>query len=463
MASSTAIPTATELYAMAVRIATNPWHTAWLCPLLLVADAGLTGLVVKYIPYTEIDWRAYMQQVSQIEAGERNYAKIRGDTGPLVYPAGHVWIYRALAWATDAGKDIAAAQLIFAALYLATLATVMLCYRRAKVPPWVYLMLVCSKRLHSVYVLRLFNDCWAVLGLWVAIALFQSGHVKPAALAFSLGLAVKMSLLLALPAVAVLLYLFQGPWGAVGSLFVMTQYQILVAWPFLVSHPKEYLAGAFEFSRVFMFKWTVNWRFLGEETFLSKEFSTALLVVHGTLLAAFVIGRWIRPAGMNIWQVAHSFVVPPSRSAQNELARRVTPDFVLSTVLAANVVGMLCARSLHYQFYSWLAWGTPYLLWRSGWPYGAVVAIWVEQELSWNKYPSSTYSSAAVVVCLAAQVLGVWRGTGREPKAGEVSHRRAKPEEVAGAGRNQETVKVPQAASSPSQKGPAKKGRKGKA
>ena len=34
---------------------------------------------------TKIDWPAYMQQVSGFRDGERDYTKLEGDTGPLVY------------------------------------------------------------------------------------------------------------------------------------------------------------------------------------------------------------------------------------------------------------------------------------------------------------------------------------------------------------------------------------------
>jgi len=74
-----------------------------------------------------------MQQVAQYVAGERNYSKIRGDTGPLVYPAAHVYIYRLLYDVTDRGTDIRFAQYLFGVLYLLTLALVMACYRQAKV------------------------------------------------------------------------------------------------------------------------------------------------------------------------------------------------------------------------------------------------------------------------------------------------------------------------------------------
>jgi alpha-1,3-mannosyltransferase len=74
-----------------------------------------------------------MQQISLYLKGERNYYNIEGDTGPLVYPGLHVYIYRLLYALTNHGKSIFTAQIIFATLYLGTLVVVMTCYRRAKV------------------------------------------------------------------------------------------------------------------------------------------------------------------------------------------------------------------------------------------------------------------------------------------------------------------------------------------
>ena len=74
-----------------------------------------------------------MEQVEQYVNGEHDYTKIKGGTGPLVYPAAHVYIYWILYQVTDKGKDILLAQRIFGVLYLATIGTVMACYRRAKV------------------------------------------------------------------------------------------------------------------------------------------------------------------------------------------------------------------------------------------------------------------------------------------------------------------------------------------
>ena len=87
---------------------------------------------------TEIDWIAYMQQVKQYLDGERDYMVIKGDTGPLVYPAAHVYIYTGLYRLTDGGKDIKRAQIIFMGLYLGVLSLVMACYRKAKVKKGVF-------------------------------------------------------------------------------------------------------------------------------------------------------------------------------------------------------------------------------------------------------------------------------------------------------------------------------------
>jgi alpha-1,3-mannosyltransferase len=74
-----------------------------------------------------------MQQVEIYLKGERDYAYIQGDTGPLVYPGLHLYIYRVLYALTDHGKNIFAAQILFTVLYLSTLALVMACYRQTKV------------------------------------------------------------------------------------------------------------------------------------------------------------------------------------------------------------------------------------------------------------------------------------------------------------------------------------------
>ncbi|KAG9234626.1 glycosyltransferase family 58 protein [Amylocarpus encephaloides] len=385
-------------------------------PVFLLADALLTSLVIYRVSYTEIDWKAYMEQVQQYGEGERDYTKIKGGTGPLVYPAAHVYIYWILYHVTNKGRDIILAQRIFGVLYLATIAVVMACYRRAKAPLYIFPMLVLSKRLHSIFVLRLFNDCFAVFFLWVAIYAFQRRLWTLGSLAYSWGLGIKMSLLLALPAMGVMLLLGRGLRGGLKQAWLMAQVQIILAFPFMPANAMGYLGRAFEFSRQFLFKWTVNWRFVGEEIFLSKEFSTALLVGHISALVVFITSRWLRPAEITIMEMVYNVMKleEPFGKMQDAVSTRVSPNYILTSILSANAIGMLFARSLHYQFYAYIALATPFLLWRSGLHPILQYLLWATQEWAWNVYPSTNTSSMVAVGMLFAQVAGVWWGTRKD-------------------------------------------------
>ncbi|KAH0366291.1 ALG3-domain-containing protein, partial [Aureobasidium melanogenum] len=403
-----------DVFQKCLAIAKDPWHTRWICPLLLLADAGLTALIVWKVPYTEIDWTAYVEQVTQYLAGERDYTKIQGGTGPLVYPAAHVYIYQVLYRFTDQGTNIPFAQIIFGVLYLMTLAVVMACYRNAKIPPYVFPMLILSKRMHSIFTLRLFNDCFAVFFFFLAIYCYQKRLWIAGSVIYSIGLGVKMSLLLALPSVGIVLLQAIGASDAIGHASLIVLIQVLLSLPFTLHNPLGYLSRAFEFTRQFFFKWTVNWRFVGEETFLSKQFALTLLAVHVSLLVLFATTRWLKPSKQSLPKVISSVFNPPSKAQQAQISARVTPRFILTTILSANAIGMLCARSLHYQFYSWIVWATPALLWRAGYHPILQYALWGAQEYAWNVFPSTNFSSMVVVQVLAATVVGVWYGTRKE-------------------------------------------------
>jgi alpha-1,3-mannosyltransferase len=73
-------------------------------------------------------------------------------------------------------------------------------------PPYIFPLLVLSKRLHSIYMLRCFNDCFAVLALFLAIYLYQKKQWTLGSSIYAFGLGIKMSLLLALPGIGFVLY-----------------------------------------------------------------------------------------------------------------------------------------------------------------------------------------------------------------------------------------------------------------
>lgn len=387
---------------------TNPAHTRWIAPLLLACEALLCGFIIWRVPYTEIDWATYMVQVRQFLDGERSYLKISGPTGPLVYPALHLYIYSILYTVTEQGENILRAQIIFAGLYLITLAVVLACYRRVGAPPWLLVPLVLSKRMHSIYLLRLFNDCWATLGLWAAIYLFQRRRFEGGAFVWGLGLGVKMTLLLAAPAVGVVILQAIGTGESLFFGLYILGVQLLMALPFFGQDADtglSYFSRAFDLGRQFMYKWTVNWRFIDEETFLSRGFAVSLLLIHVSLLLLFLQTKWIKPSASSLKEFVRKYTGGMKEAEEKAVAKKITPTFVMDAVLGSMVIGLLCARSLHYQFFAYLGWATPYLLWRPGGSPVLVLTMWAVQEFAWLVFPSTTFSSIVVVQQLASQVI----------------------------------------------------------
>jgi alpha-1,3-mannosyltransferase len=78
-----------------------------------------------------------------------------------------------------------------------------------------------SKRMHSIFMLRCFNDCFAIMGLFAAIFCFQRNQWHLGSFFYTTGLNVKMSLLLPLPAMGVLMV------QALGGREAMTQAMII--------------------------------------------------------------------------------------------------------------------------------------------------------------------------------------------------------------------------------------------
>lgn len=366
---------------------------------LFVFDAFLSRTIIAKIPYTEIDWVAYMEQISQILNGERDYSLIKGGTGPLVYPAGHVEVFKLLYKLTNNGTDIAAAQTIFLYVYLFTLAVVLRIYTRAKIHPVYMTLLVLSKRLHSIYLLRLFNDCFVTLFAVVAISLLQACcdpgigprtrrvRIVTSAVCMSLAVSTKMSALLYLPGYGISLWHMSSLKYALAMGVPMAAFQIAIAAPFLDSHAKQYLNGAFELSRRFMYKWTVNWRFVHESLFSSDRFAKSLLIVHASTLFAFVY-KWL--------------------SHYKPIDYRTDPKLAVKIIALSNLIGILAARSLHYQFYAWFYWSVPLLLFTSSMPFYISIPLWFFQECAWNVYPSTNASSLTVILSLALTVATNW-------------------------------------------------------
>lgn len=263
----------------------------------LAAELLLGILIIHKVPYTEIDWEAYMQEVSMwLDDGIYDYRQIYGGTGPLVYPAGFLYLFALLKWMTKNGTNIKLAQYIFLAMYVVLQVLVLAVYTQAArflskhfngknktstdqegesseqqlqqahvIWSWRVAMglCCCSKRLHSIFMLRLFNEGPTMVLLWICLYLLLNNHWNSGCCAFSYAVSIKMNVLLFAP--GLLLLLIQQSRGnlllVVRRLFLCCALpQLVLGAPFLITYPESYLRKAFELDRVFFFKWTVNWK-----------------------------------------------------------------------------------------------------------------------------------------------------------------------------------------------------------
>eukprot|EP00474_Spongospora_subterranea_P010641 CRZ11099.1 hypothetical protein [Spongospora subterranea] len=372
---------------------------AWACT-LLICDAIVCMFIINRIAYTEIDWKAYMEQVQQFIGGERDYMSIRGGTGPLVYPAGFLYIFAWLRQVTYDGTDIRAAQTIFAAIYLATQGLLFIILGNASLKNGhhsrqriaiMFVLMCLSRRLHSLYVLRLFNDCVAMLLFHFSLFFFvNSNRYSLGCILYSLAVSVKMNILLFAPGLlVVLLHRFPGL-KTVPYLAICASVQILLGLPFLLAHPLSYLKKAFELDREFFYIWTVNFRFLNESTFVSKYLAFGLLGMHLICLYLFARQNWMNKTGfMSLLTAKHRIHLDPSH--------------ILDILFVSNFIGITFSRTIHYQFYTWYGHHLAWLLLRTQLPLYVQITLWTTIELVYNVYPPR--ASASIVLQLAHIVL----------------------------------------------------------
>ncbi|SCU87200.1 LAMI_0D05138g1_1 [Lachancea mirantina] len=366
-------------------------------PLVVLAESIALKWIIANVAYTEIDYRAYMEQIWMVKDGERDYSLIEGGTGPLVYPAGHVAIYKIMDRFTSGMDNLEAGQTIFRYLYIATLCLQMVCYVLLGLPPWCVVLASLSKRLHSIYVLRLFNDCFETLfAISTVMLLLISARFRSrmacfaASVAYGVAVSIKMNALLYLPAVVLCIFqLTQGSFLETGACLALVEaWQIYVAREFLAEHANQYWPTAFDFGRKFMYKWSINWQMLEEDAFQHPLFHHSLLAAHLLVLIVFALTRFSNFAQLRA--AVSAPLHPFSRSLPHTFP---TTQSIGYTLLMTNFVGIFFARSLHYQFLSWYQWTLPAIIHWSGIPVYLGVPWFFLHEFCWNSYPPNELAS----------------------------------------------------------------------
>lgn len=397
-----------RLWQQIISLLTDPKELSLLIKFFILAEIVLNILVIQNVPYTEIDWRAYMQEVEGFLNGTTDYSKLRGDTGPLVYPAGFVYIFSGLYYVTSRGADVKTAQYIYVIVYAITLTLVLKIYSRTrKVPSYVLILMCCtSYRIHSIFILRLFNDPMAMLLLYASVNAFLDDRWYLGSVLYSLAVSVKMNILLFAPALLVAYLCILGLFKTLIHLNICAFVQLILGLPFLLENPIAYIKSAFNLGRVFEFKWTVNWRFLPEEVFVHPYFHHFLLLLHVSTLL-YCLRIWI------VYMESYAKLKDVEKNLKSQVPKKEKLDYMcvvsqlfVYPLFISNFIGIMFSRSLHYQFYVWYYHTLPYIAWCT--EYKTVVKLTVLGviELCWNVYPSTIFSSAALHICHIILIYG---------------------------------------------------------
>ena len=124
---------------------------------------------------------------------------------------------------------------------------------------------------------------------------------------FSLGLGVKMSAALYIPAIYLITSRSQGIIRGTCYLVLIVVSQIVLAYPFIEEYPSEYISSAFNLNRDFVSRVSFNWNIIADEYSHSNIFKRGLLILHLVFLIFFLFSRWLNIKKMirdlGVWPV----------------------------------------------------------------------------------------------------------------------------------------------------------------
>jgi alpha-1,3-mannosyltransferase len=92
----------------------------------------------------------------------------------------------------------------------------------------------------------------------------------------------------------------------------------------------------------------MNWYFLPEQLMISKGFSTFLTIIHLSLLIIFLLFKWTSiEKGISSWLKEIRLI-----EFGNTPKLSLDPRYIALTMFSCNMIGILCLRSMHAQFYA---------------------------------------------------------------------------------------------------------------
>ena len=311
----------------------------------------------------EVDWKSYVEIIEMIINGEYDYGLIKGENGYCVYPAGFVYEFYFIYYMTSRGKPIIS---LFLFLFVFFIMTYVIFKVYDSVLPkeynWIKIFCAVSTNVEHSVINHRFNDSLAMTPLYLCLFFLINNQKKGlyyATFFYALALSTKTNILLYLPGLIYIFTKIKGPIFAIIQLIIIILFQFIIGYPFIKVSAANYFGKTYDFSREFLYSQTMNWQFIPEEIFHSQFFYNTLAVVHLGILAIFFLFKWeklslniFKDVRLNDWSWEMK-VVPLNK------------NFILRVLFICNLIGILCFRSLHYQYVVWYFTSFPFLIWQT--------------------------------------------------------------------------------------------------
>jgi len=185
------------------------------------------------------DYIAYIQQISAVYFGERDYSLLSSVLGPAYYPAGNFWQYmpifqlhmltdQAEFWSRLCHQGFHTAILFF----VIKISYLYFYYSPEKAQLIAFILL--ANKNDRIFHSEMYND--EVMMMWLVIAIYLVLQNRPmlASLVFTWALSIKAGVLLLMPAFLGQMQYNFGTVNLIKSIIIILAVQVIVALPFLL-------------------------------------------------------------------------------------------------------------------------------------------------------------------------------------------------------------------------------------
>ncbi|KAJ3430993.1 hypothetical protein M0812_02668 [Anaeramoeba flamelloides] len=316
------------------------------------------------------DWPAHMSHIEQfLKEKTFDYSKYMHHHGPNTYASGWQYLYSIFYFITNSGS-LTLFQILFAIFEVIIMILIFrIISKKLKLPLIIAILAIASNRLHLYNVRVLVNDFPSALGLYIVFYLFLNQKWFWASIFYSFVVATKLNFIFYSPVIFLILLHSTGIIKTILLCFVMLIEQIVLAIPFLLANPIDYLKNAYDISRTLLWEKSRNFKFVGLEIFDDSRWHVLLLCLTLIILVIFLkkVNALLKkiPVGSINWK-----------------------RLIIFSLMFSNFIFITFSRGLYTPFFVWYFYSFSTICYFSGIPNLFILIFWISHEVLFRWWDS---------------------------------------------------------------------------